>query len=91
MKHIDACGAKTEIRIPFVPNYNDGEIDLIAKFLLSLNNITGVRVIPYHNCVVTKYESIDKSYLLPNKLPTHEELYKAENTIRHYGINIVKA
>ena len=55
LKYIDEEGGKIEIRIPYVPGYNDTQIEKIAAFLADLKNITKVRVLPYHNYAVSKY------------------------------------
>ncbi len=66
LRMIDNCGKKSEVRIPFVPGYNDGEITKIRDFLKTLKNVTAVKVLPYHNYAGSKYDSLG----LPNTLPT---------------------
>lgn len=39
LTYLDTCGAKSEIRIPYIPNYNDNQISKIAEFLSVLKNI----------------------------------------------------
>ena len=82
LKYIDFLGKKTEIRIPFVPRYNDGELQYIADFIKTLKNITKVRVLPYHNYAGSKYKSLGMKNTLPEFLPTDEEVKTAENLIR---------
>ncbi len=89
LKYIDDCGKPIEIRIPFVPGFNSEQIEKIAEFMSGLKNLTKVRVLPYHNYAGSKYESLDMLNTLPEKLPTEEELQKAEEVIKLYGIKIV--
>ena len=76
--YLDEKGCKTEIRIPFVPDYNDGEMDSIAEFCKGLKHITKVEVLPYHNYAGSKYESLGLPNTLPIRTPTDEEVEKAK-------------
>lgn len=78
LKYIDSCGKKIEIRIPYVPGMNDDQIPKIAAFLDTLNNITKVKVLPYHNYAGSKYQSLAMKNTLPHVLPTDEEIKAAE-------------
>ncbi len=82
LRHIDDCGKAIEIRIPFVPGYNDDQIGKIALFLKGLNHITKVRLLPYHNYAGSKYLSLGKENTLPEVLPTDEALNNAKETLR---------
>lgn len=79
IQYLDSKGCKIEVRIPFVPEYNDSEIKKISSFLSSLKNITKVRVLPYHNYAESKYKALNIDCALPERLPTTEELEKAES------------
>ena len=81
--YLDSIGKDIEIRIPYVPDYNDGQIEKIACFLAQLNNITKIRVLPYHNYASSKYEALNMANTLPNRLPTDEELEAARNLIKN--------
>lgn len=82
LKYIDECGCKTEIRIPYVPGYNDNQIPKIAEILKGLKNITGVRVLPYHNYAQSKYIALNMENTLPENLPTDADIEHAENILR---------
>ena len=88
LMYIDKSGAKTEIRIPYVPGYNDNQIDKIGKFLSNLKNITGVRVLPYHNYAASKYAALGIEDTLPKTLPSDEEISKAKDILKNYGIPV---
>ena len=68
--YIDSKGAKTEVRIPFVPEANADEIEKMGEFLSKLKNLTKVRVLPYHNYAKTKYDSLDMENTLPEAVPS---------------------
>ena len=88
LMYIDKSGAKTEIRIPYVPGYNDNQIDKIGKFLSNLKNNTGVRVLPYHNYAASKYAALGIEDTLPKTLPSEAEISKAKDILKNYGIPV---
>ena len=81
IRYIDACGKAIEVRIPYVPDYNDDQIDKIAEFLKSLKNVKAVKVLPYHNYAESKYRALNMENTLPAKLPTKEEIQTAQNKV----------
>lgn len=90
LKRISELGTKIAVRIPLIPTLNDGEIDDIGKFLSQLDNISEVKILPYHNYSANKYQSINKPYLLENILPPSDaEIEFALKTLRAYGLNSV--
>ncbi len=89
LKYIDSCGKKTEVRIPFVPLYNDGEIQRIGEFLKELKNLVGVRILPYHNYAGSKYSALNMENTLPKVLPDAEQLKKAEEILSNMNIRVI--
>ena len=87
--YLDHHSCKTEIRIPYVPNYNSEEIEKIGMFLSKLKHITKVRILPYHNYANSKYKSLDMESTLPKTLPTEEEIAKAILTLKTYNVNAI--
>ena len=83
LKYIDSLGKSIEIRIPYVPHFNDNQIEKIAKFLSTLKNIKAVKVLPYHNYAGSKYEALQMENTLPKTLPTDEKIQKAEQIIKN--------
>ena len=89
LKYIDSKNKAIEVRIPFVPGFNDGEIEDIAGLLSTLKNLTKVRVLPYHNYAGSKYQSLGMENTLPETLPTKEQLENAKAVIREKGILVM--
>lgn len=89
LKYIDSCNKPIEVRIPFVPEYNNDEIDKIGKFLSTLKNLTKVRVLPYHNYAGSKYDSLGMENTLPEKLPESETIKTAIVILKNHGIKEV--
>lgn len=82
LRYLDEQEKKIEIRIPFVPDYNDGEIEAIAEFLRDFKNIVRIRVLPYHNYAGSKYRALGMEHTLSERLPTNEELESAKEILR---------
>ena len=78
LTYLDSCGKNIEIRIPFVPGYNDNQIGKISDFLKPLKHITAVKVLPYHNYAGSKYAALEMVNTLPDTLPTQEQIRSAE-------------
>ena len=79
LQYLNEKNCKIEVRIPFVPGYNDGEPEKIAHFLRDLKNVTKVRVLPYHNFAGSKYTALSMKNTLPETVPTEEEIKRAEH------------
>lgn len=85
LQYIDARGGKVEIRIPYVPGYNDDQIEKIAAFLKELPNVSTVRILPYHKFADSKYEALGMKNRLPEWRKT-VETEAAKQIVRKYGL-----
>lgn len=86
LEFIANSGVPAEIRIPFVPDCNDGEIEKIGLFLARLPSITAVKVLPYHNLARSKYSSLGLCDTLPERLPTDDEIKNAKEILASFGL-----
>lgn len=84
--YLDSCGAKSEIRIPYIPGCNNGQINKIGKFLSGLSHVIRVRVLPYHNYAASKYAALNINNTLPPLIPAEKEIKYAESIISSYGL-----
>ena len=84
--YLDNCGAKSEIRIPYIPGYNDDQMDKIGKFLSGLSYVIRVRVLPYHNYAASKYAALNINNTLPPLIPAEKEIKHAESIISSCGL-----
>ena len=89
LAYLDGRGAKIEVRVPFVPGYNDAEIGRIAELLKPLRNLTGVRVLPYHDLAGSKYLSLGMRPTLPPDLPTAAQIAAAEQALAAAGFAVL--
>lgn len=78
LRYLDGLGKTIEVRFPYVPGYNDDQVDKIAEFLRPLKNIKAIKVLPYHNYAGSKYLALGMDNTLPKELPTEEALQIAE-------------
>lgn len=82
IKYIDSLGKKTEVRIPYVPGYNDNQIEKIANFLLQIKNLTKVKILPYHNYAASKYDSLGIKNMLPKIIPSNNDMILAKQKMQ---------
>ncbi len=88
IRFLDAQNARIEVRIPYVPGYNADQMEKIAVFLTSLRNLTGVRILPYHNYAGSKYASLGMENTLPKQLPAAEEIAAVQELFWRNGIPV---
>lgn len=89
LHHIDTLGNRIEIRIPYVPGYNDNQMDKIAHLLTTLKNLAGVRVLKYHNFAGSKYASLGLENTLPGELPKDADVEQVKNMMRGMGLPVL--
>lgn len=82
LRYLDSMGKSIEVRIPYVPQYNDDQIGKIAELLRPLRNIKAVKLLPYHSYAGSKYLALGMENTLPAVLPTAEELRRAEKLLK---------
>ena len=78
LEYLDFLRCKVEVRIPYVPGYNDNQMQKIAEYLRTFKNIVRVRVLPYHNYAGSKYTALGMKNTLPPDLPGDEEIMKTQ-------------
>ncbi len=75
-RKIAQAGAKMQVRIPVIPDFNDSEESIreIGMFCKSLGNAVDViQLLPYHNLGVMKYQRIDESGIVLEADPPSDE------------------
>lgn len=88
--YIDGCGKAIEIRIPYVPGMNDGEIDRIGAFLSKRKMVSRVKVLPYHSFAGSKYEALGiENTMSPTEPPDDDALSKAVACLKSFDLNAV--
>ncbi len=91
LRYLDERSAKIEVRYPYVPGMNDGEVEKIADLLCSLKNLTKLRVLPYHSFAGSKYEAVEMENTLPTfGMPTAEKMKEVNEYFRSRGLCVVE-
>lgn len=78
------------IRVPVIPTFNDTveEITEIAKFAKSLENVTEIHLLPYHNFGTDKYKWLGREYKLPDiKTPSNEKMQELLEAVQSCGLD----
>lgn len=89
LKKLDDMGAKIEIRYPYVPMFNDGEVEKIGKFLCDLKNIGKIKVLAYHNLAGSKYRALGMENTLPDVKVSRCDMEKAVSILKSFGLNAI--
>lgn len=79
--YIDSKNKSIEVRIPYVPSFNDDQIEKIAELLSTVKNLKKVRVLAYHDLAASKYSALGMKNTLPKGLPTGDMIKEAERII----------
>jgi pyruvate formate lyase activating enzyme len=92
LQRLSRSGVPIEIRMPIIPMINDTRelIESAAEFLSSLENITAVRLLPYHRLAGSKYERLGMDNTMPQVTPpTQDRMDEIAASIRAYGLEVV--
>ncbi len=88
LKKLSKKGANIAIRIPIIPGINDDEenIQSITKFLLSLNNIKRINLLPFHRGGIEKYKRLGKKIKARTiQPPSSEKIEKVKKMLEDSG------
>ena len=89
LRYLDSVGARVEIRIPFVPGYNDGEIAAIGEFVSSLNSNYKVRLLAYHRYYESKCAALGNPETAKIDPPTKSQLDEAKKCLVQFGLSVL--
>lgn len=91
LRFLSVTGAIVEVRYPFVKGMNDGEAAAIGALLSTLDGITGVKVLRYHDLAASRYEALGMENTLPENITSAEDVKEAERLIASCGVNIIES
>ncbi len=87
-----AAGAKLQIRIPVIPNFNDSKDNIrkTGRFCLALGAaVEIIQLLPYHNMGVMKYQRLDEDkVVLEAKPPTEEAVAALRLLLEEMGLPV---
>lgn len=89
LKYLDSRSCGIEIRIPYIPERNSGEIAAIGALLSPLKSIKRVKLLGYHNYAGPKYDALGMENTLSDvPLPGAAELNEAADILRSFGLDV---
>ena len=92
-EYLSSINKPVWVRYVLVPGYSDDEEDLHkwAKFVSQFGNIERVDILPFHQMGTYKWEKLGKEYKLKDvETPTKEEVEKAEEIFKSYGLKLLE-
>ncbi len=92
LRRLSGCGASVEVRMVIIPTINDSRefIEGAARLLASLENITAVRILPYHRLAGSKYTKLGKENTMPDvDSPSNEAMLRIASWIRRFGLEVI--
>ena len=74
-RRVSKLAKKFIVRVPVIPGFNDTkeEIEEIAKFAISLDNVKEINLLPYHRLGYDKYVGLDREYKMGDVPPPSKE------------------
>lgn len=68
-----SCPKKVIVRVPVIPDFNDGEIAAIMEYARK-NGVAELHLLPYHTLGISKYEQLGREYNFPCRESLNENL-----------------
>jgi pyruvate formate lyase activating enzyme len=87
LRHLAQWKKKVIVRIPLIPTINDDEesIHSLGSFLVSLETIREIHVLPYHRSGFEKYQRIGSKYTMASlEVPNQETLQSVVRILNQY-------
>ncbi|MBN2323585.1 MAG: glycyl-radical enzyme activating protein [Spirochaetes bacterium] len=89
LSRLPSLGKEIIARVPLVPGVNDdeGEFTGIVELVRSLDSVRGLHIMPFHHIGRTKYEMLDKPYLVGGlKEPDERLLERCRDIAKTHGL-----
>ncbi len=91
LQKLSDLGKRIWVRVPFIPGYNDGEMEGIARRLAGLA-VEKTEIMPFHRLGEGKYIALGMENTCPDgRVPTDEEIDRVVALFRAHGINASKS
>jgi pyruvate formate lyase activating enzyme len=83
LRYLNDAGKKIEIRIPYIPGFNDGEIKKIAEYISGMTSVCRVKLLPYHDYAQDKYAAVGMGeQFAAISCPTQEQMANARSVLQ---------
>ncbi len=83
--------SKVVVRFPYIPGYTDDEENITAIVKVAQSaNINEIHILPYHNYGSSKYELLDKKYLLDEvSMPSEYKVEHIKNIFEFHNFRVL--
>jgi pyruvate formate lyase activating enzyme len=91
LKALSDAGARIILRMPVIPEINDGEQNLrrVAALAAGLPGVERIDLLPYHPSAAGKYERLDLTYALhQTQTPSEERMQEIASLFARYPLNV---
>ncbi len=91
-RRLARMGKPTWVRFVLVPGYTDdvGDVDRLAEFVSTLNNVERVEILPFHQMGAHKWKQLRLRYELSDKKPPSDEVVeRVKNQFVARGLEVV--
>ncbi len=86
--YLYSLGKNIEVRVPYIPERNSGEMEKIADYLARFPRVSGVKILAYHDLSRSKYAALDMPYIMGIcKIPSAKDIEKTVLMFRNKGLN----
>lgn len=90
LQFLEKKNAPVEIRIPYIPKLNETEMPKIAQHLSLYKNITGVKILPYHDFYKSKTLSLGKTDNIRIEKPNKNQLDDVKILFKERNFNVLE-
>ena len=91
LQELAMCHDNIKVRIPIIPGINDDDKNIMetGRRLVSLHNINGINILPYHKTGLDKYSRLGRNYKLPELKPhSDEKVNEIAEKLRGLGLKV---
>lgn len=91
LKLLAAARASVRIRIPLIPQVNDGEDHLraVGRFLAEIEGVRDLDILPYHDAMISKYRRLGRDFRMEGlQPPSPEWLASRGRILAEYGLSV---
>ena len=90
LDYLQTINFPVEIRVPYIPKLNESQMPKIAEYLTRFTNITGIKILPYHDFYKSKALSIRKTNDILIEKPSKSQLENVKLIFKERKLNVLE-